>query len=51
MVDPEVHGGRLVEVLGERAAPGPRIHAVATASKMRSANLRALLAGLSASLV
>lgn len=36
----------LVEVLADHAAPGPEIHAVATASRMRSANVRALLGAL-----
>lgn len=48
MFDPAVHRGRLVELLGEHAAAGPPIHAVATAGKLRTANVRALLGSLAA---
>jgi DNA-binding transcriptional LysR family regulator len=43
MVHELVRDGALVEVLAAHAAAGPRIHALATASRARSANVRAFL--------
>jgi DNA-binding transcriptional LysR family regulator len=46
MLDPLEHRGRLVEILADHASVGPPIHAVTTASKLRTANVRALLGAL-----
>ena len=43
MVAPALRDGRLVEVLAEAAAPGPRIQAVTTPGRARSTNVRAVL--------
>jgi DNA-binding transcriptional LysR family regulator len=43
MVADLVRDGRLVEVLGAFAAPGPPIHAVTAADRSRSANVRAIV--------
>lgn len=46
MLDPHEHRGRLVEILADHASVGPPIHAVTTSSKLRTANVRALLGAL-----
>ena len=43
MVEPALRSGLLCEVLANAAAKGPNIHAVATSSRARSANVRAFL--------
>lgn len=43
MVDGHVRDGRLVEVLGGFAAPGPPIHAVTAPERSRGANVRAII--------
>lgn len=43
MVDTAIRSGSLVEVLEPAAAPGPNIHALATAARARSANVRAFM--------
>jgi DNA-binding transcriptional LysR family regulator len=43
MVDGAVRDGALVEVLSDEAAPGPSIHALATSSRARSANVRSFI--------
>jgi LysR family transcriptional regulator for bpeEF and oprC len=43
MVDEPLRDGALVEVLASHAAAGPSIHAVTTASRARSANVRAVM--------
>jgi DNA-binding transcriptional LysR family regulator len=43
MVERAIRDGVLVEVLAGAAAPGPSIHALATASRARSANVRSLM--------
>lgn len=43
MVTELVRDGRLVEVLGTFAAPGPPIHAVTAPERSRSANVRAII--------
>jgi DNA-binding transcriptional LysR family regulator len=43
MVTELVHEGRLIEVLGAFAAPGPPIHAVTAPERSRSANVRAII--------
>lgn len=46
MVGESLRSGRLVEVLGSWAAPGPDIHALATPERSRSPNVRAFFAFL-----
>jgi DNA-binding transcriptional LysR family regulator len=43
MVADHLHAGRLVEVLGDFAAPGPPIHAVTAPERSRAANVRAII--------
>ncbi|MBM4361885.1 MAG: LysR family transcriptional regulator [Deltaproteobacteria bacterium] len=43
MVEEPVREGRLVEVLGSFSAPGPRIHALTTAGRASSPNVRAFM--------
>lgn len=43
MAQEDLRQGRLLEVLADHAAQGPPIHAVATAGRMRSPNVRAVL--------
>ena len=43
MVEAPLRDGKLIEVLGGFSAPGPRIHALATAGRASSANVRAFL--------
>jgi len=43
MVEDVLRGGALVEVLAGFAAEGPSIHALATSSRVRSANVRAFM--------
>jgi LysR family transcriptional regulator for bpeEF and oprC len=43
MAAPAIRDGSVVELLAEAAAPGPSIHAVATQSRARSANVRAFV--------
>lgn len=46
MVAPGLRAGTVIEVLAASSAPGPAIHAVTTASRARTPNVRALLAYL-----
>lgn len=43
MVEPALRRGALTEVLADLAAPGPRIHALSSPSRARSANVRAFV--------
>ena len=43
MVERSIRDGVLVEVLADAAAPGPRIHALATSNRARSANVRSFI--------